>query len=108
MGILIDDSLSWKAHINLVNSKIAKKCFVLTKLRNLVDLCTLKNFYYSMVYLHLQYCIIVWEQASKCVLDPTEKLHKRIVRIMKRRPFLTPSLPLFHQLNFLKFLIYLN
>ena len=48
LGILIDDSLSWKAHINLVNSKIARGCFALTKLRNLVNLCTLKNVYYSV------------------------------------------------------------
>ena len=102
LGILIDDSLTWKAHINLVNSKIAKGCFALTKLQNLVNLCTLENVYYSMVYSHLQYGIIVWGQASKCVLDPIEKLRKRIVRIMTRQPFLTLSLPLFHQLNFLK------
>ena len=43
-----------------------------------------------------------WGQASKCVLDPIEKLHKRIVRIMTGQPFLTSSLPLFYQLNFLK------
>ena len=36
------------------------------------------------------------------ILDPIEKLHERIVRIMTRQPFFTPSLPLFHQLNFLK------
>ena len=102
LGILIDDSLSRKAHINLVYRKIAKGCFALTKSRNLVNLCTLKNVSYSVVYSHLQYCIIVWGQASKCVLDPIEKLHKRIVRIMIRQPFFTPSLPLFHQLSFLK------
>ena len=55
-----------------------------------------------MVYSHLQCCIIVWGQASKCVLDPIEKLHKRIKRIMTRQPFLTSSLPLFYQLNYLK------
>ena len=48
---------------------------------------------------------VVWEQASKCVLDPIEKLHKRIglVRFtgMTRQSFLATSLPLFLQLNFL-------
>ena len=52
-----------------------------------------------MVHSHLQYCIIVWGQALKWVLDPIEKLHKRIVRIVTRQAFLTPLLPLFHQLN---------
>ena len=48
--VLIDDSLSWKANINLVYSKIAKGCFALTKLQNLINLSTLKNVYYSTVY----------------------------------------------------------
>ena len=57
LGILLDYSLSWKAHTNLVNSKIAKGCFALTKLQNLVNPSTRKNVYYSMVYSYLLYNI---------------------------------------------------
>ena len=59
LGVLIDNTLTWKAHIKLVCTKLARGCFALIKLRNLVKLSTLKSVYYSMVYTHLQYCIAV-------------------------------------------------
>ena len=39
---------------------------------------------------------------SHNALDPLIKLHKRIVRIITKSPPLTPTLPLFKKLNFLK------
>ena len=63
---------------------------------------TLKIVYYSVVYSHLNYCVSTWGMASHNALDPLIKLHKRIVRIITKSPPLTPTLPLFKKLNFLK------
>ena len=63
---------------------------------------TLKIVYDSLVYSHLNYCISIWDMASHNALDPLIKLHKRILKIITKSPPLTPTLPLFKKLNFLK------
>ena len=102
LGVLIVNTLTWKAHIKLVCTKLARGCFALIKLRNLVNLSTLKSVYYSMVYTHLQYCIAVWGHACKIAVNPLEKMHKKIAKIMVKASFTDPSLPTFHKLNILK------
>ena len=102
LGVIIDNKLSWKAHIKLVCSKLAKGCYALIKLRNLTNVNTLKIIYYSMVYTHIQYCIAVWGTAYKSSLLPLEKMQKKILKIMAKASFTAPSLPLFLKYNFLK------
>ena len=102
LGVLIDNTLTWKAHIKLVCTKLARGCFALIKLQNLVNLSTLKSVYYSMVYTHLQYWIAVWGFACKIAINPLKKMLKKIVRIMVKASFTDPSLPIFHELNILK------
>ena len=75
LGIVFDDKLTWKPHIQQVCSKLSSGSRALLKLRNYVDLQTLKTVYYSLIYPHLHYCISTWELACANALDPLEKLH---------------------------------
>ena len=86
----------------MVCTKLARGCFALIKLQNLVNLSTLKSVYYAMVYTHRQYCIAVWGHACKIVINPLEKMQKKIVRIMVKASFTDPFLPIFYKLNILK------
>ena len=43
LGVLIENTLTRKAHIKLVCTKLARGCFALVKLQNLVNLSTLKS-----------------------------------------------------------------
>ena len=48
LGIIIDDSLSWKPHIKRMCSKISRGSFAIFKLRKLVNLNILKCAYYAL------------------------------------------------------------
>ena len=78
LGLLIDNTLTWKAYIKLVSTKLARGCFTLIQLRNLVNLSTLNSVYYSMIYTHLQHCIAAWGHACKIAINPLEKMHKNL------------------------------
>jgi len=67
-----------------------------------VDLSTLKTIYYSLIYSHLQYCILTWGMTSRNALNPLKKLQKRIVRIITKNSYPVHTNPLFQKLNFLK------
>ena len=102
LGVVLDEKLSWRAHIRSLKSKLSRSCFVLSKLRYYLDVSTLKMVYYSLFYPHIQYCISAWGGAAECYLKQIVSMQKRIVRYVCRVPALTPSNPLFVKTGLLK------
>ena len=102
MGVIFNDKLSWKSHIQHVCSKLSNGSWALLKLRNYVDNTTPKTVYYTLIYSYVQYCVSTWGLASTTALDPLVRIHKRIIRIITNSPFLSHTNPLFQKLNFLK------
>ena len=49
LGILIDNNLSWKYHIDYISSKVSKGIGMIARLRHLVPLATLLNIYRSLI-----------------------------------------------------------
>ena len=60
LGIQIDKTLSWKEHINIIASKIARGIGVLRYAKRYVPLSTIKTMYRSIVDPYLRYCCTVW------------------------------------------------
>jgi len=58
LGLIIDDSLSWKAHIDQMMSKLNAACFVIRMIQALMSPETLRMVYFA--YIHTSYGIIFW------------------------------------------------
>ena len=82
LGVIINNKLIWKTHIEHICSKIAKGSWAVTRLKKYVNKKTLIKIYYSMIYSHLRYCITTWGSESKTPLMPLVKLQKQIVRMI--------------------------
>ena len=102
LGVMMDDTLSWKEHVNYFNSKIARGSWTISKIKPYVNNKTLRTLYYSLIYPHLQYCILSCGRASPATLKPLKTTQKRILRVITRSPYCTPSTPLFSELELLK------
>ena len=65
LGILIDNNLSWKYHIDHIVIKISRTIGLISKLRYFVPKHTLLNIYLSLIapYLSYVYGLIAWGQA---------------------------------------------
>ena len=59
LGVIFNDKLCWKFHIQHTCSKLANASWALLKLRNYmyIDTTTLKTVYYALIYSYLQYCV---------------------------------------------------
>ena len=55
LGVIIDENLSWKQHINIVANKISKLTGVLCKARQFVTRPLLKSIYYALIYPYIFY-----------------------------------------------------
>ena len=102
LGVNFDDKLNWSTHLTALKNKISKGAWALAKLRKFVKLDTLIMIYYSLIYSHLNYCIIPWGFASEKYLKPVFTLQKKVMRIMTHSFYLEHTNPIFHRLSILK------
>ena len=99
LGILIDNNLSWRHHIDHVALKISKIVELIAKLRYFVPLNTLLSIYQSLVAPYLTYGLIAWGHACKSYLNKLLILQKRALRIMYFANRNDHAIPLFINAN---------
>ena len=104
LGVLLDSRLQWKAHINDLKVKMSKITGVIYKVRDSLNISSLKQIYYSLVYPHLIYCAAIWTGANKTNLNVLELAQKRILRIINYKSYNDHTSPLFKEHNMLKFI----
>ena len=89
LGVIIDQKLSWDAHVKYLNSKLSQANGAIFKLRKLVSRKTLVSIYNSLVGSHLNYGILIWGSAKNCVLKKLQTSQNNIVRTMTFSPIMT-------------------
>ena len=82
LGVLIDETLSWKYHIVHLASKISKTIGIIARLRHFVPLATLHDIYISLIQPYLLYGIVAWGRATKTHRNKILLLQKRALRLM--------------------------
>ena len=100
---MIDSHLNWKSRVNYISKKIKRNIGILSKLRHYVNLKTLTNLYYSLIYPFLIYGISAWGNTYKSTLTPIINSQKRGLWIITFSNYNDHSNPLFKALEIIKF-----
>ena len=103
LGLILDNKLSYKAHINYISSKLAKSCSLLQNMSRYAPTDILRIGYYSYVLPHLSYCMPLYGNTFSSLLQPLFILQKKVVRIISKSSYDAHSNPLFKQLQILPF-----
>ena len=69
LGVILNGKFFWIPHIQQICNRLSSAFWGLDKLRDCVDIPTLKAVYYCLVYPHLQYCITSWGLVSTTALN---------------------------------------
>ena len=101
LGVVIDQHLPWKPHIDFVSKKISKSVGIIAKARFYLSSQTLMTLYYSLVYPFLTYCNVVWSSTYCSNLNCIYLLQKRLVRLITKAHYLANTAPLCSQLKVL-------
>ena len=102
LGVIIDEYLTWKDHINTVTKKVIKSGGIIAKLRHYTNKNTLKLTYYALVYIHLY--LYPFLTLGKYIQKTNSKLiniQKKIVRLMTFSSHLDYTENIFQHLNIL-------
>ena len=104
LGVLIDNKMNFKSHIDEVCKKVSRSIGILYHLKNYLQIPSLISIYYSLVYPYLNYCSLVWGGTYESLLIPLITLQKRCIRLITGSPYLAHTSPLFKKYNLLKLL----
>ena len=79
LGITVDNTLSWKQHIDTITPKLNKACYIIRRSKLYLSNDALKMVHYTFFHSVMSYGLIFWGNStkSKCVF----KLQKRAIRI---------------------------
>jgi hypothetical protein len=80
LGLIIDNMLSWKSHIDWLMSKLSSACYVIRTVKPYMSQETLRIIYFSYVHSVMTYGIIFWGNSPHSI--HIFRLQKRIIRII--------------------------
>jgi hypothetical protein len=103
LGLYLDEHLSFDYHVTTVCNKIAKANFIISKVKNLLPLNSLKTLYYALVHPHLLYCLPLYACTSQKNLTRLAKAQKKSIRLITRSKYNDHTAPLFEALKILPF-----
>jgi putative NIF3 family GTP cyclohydrolase 1 type 2 len=103
LGVMIDEDLNWKNHINHVKTKLSKSIAILCKAGKVLNENVMRILYCSLVLPYLLYCIEVWGNTYKTYLNTLILLQKKAIRIVSGADYLDHTNCLFLRNNLLKF-----
>ena len=78
LGVLLDEHLTWKYHIDYVTSKVSKTVGIIARLRHFVPFQILTSIYRSLILPYLSYGITIWGNGSQIHLKKRLVLQKRV------------------------------
>jgi len=89
--------LNWKSHIDGICQKLSRVCFVLLKLRNIIDIKTLRMVYIAMFQGMVSYGIRFWGNVTYA--NKVLKMQKKAIRIFFKKSQTDHCMPLMVELN---------
>ena len=82
LSVVLDEFLSWDAHVNKFCKKLAQTNGILSKLRHYVPQKTCISVYFSLFYSFILYGSLAWQFTSKTNLNRVLILQKKYLRII--------------------------
>ena len=98
LGVIIDEHLNWKSHIDSICSTLSRTIGILCKLKHYLQLFILRTLYNSLFLSHCVYGILSWGSNTFRVF----KLQKKAVRMITNSKYNYHTEPIFKSMRFLK------
>lgn len=101
LGVIIDDKLSWREHVNYIRGKISRSMGVLRCAKPYLNQDSLIKLYNAFIYPYLNYCVDVWGHCSEGLFQTLFRMQKRVVRMISNSARNEHTNPIFKTLKIL-------
>ena len=102
LGIIIDDKLSWKPHIQSVKSKLSSVLSIMYKASKLINTTGMYTLYCSLFHPYLSYCNEIWGNTYTSNVKCLFTLQKKAIRLICNADRLAHTNAMFKDMSILK------
>ena len=99
LGVILDEHLTWKKHIQLTENKVSKNVSVLYKASKLMNTKCLRSINFSFIHSYINYANIARASTNKTNLKKLFAKQKQAARIIFNKDSFTHARPLLKILN---------
>ena len=99
LGVILDEHLTWKKHIQLIENKVSKNVGVLYKASKLINSKCLRSIYFSFIHSFINYVNIAWASTNKPNQEKLFGKQKQAAGIIFNQDRFTHVRPLLKTLN---------
>jgi hypothetical protein len=99
LGLIVDNTLSWKPHIDHLINKLSTVCYVIRSVKPYVNANAIIMIYHSLFHAVMTYGIIFWGNSSHSIQG--FRMQKKAIRIIMGRGNKESCRNLFKELNIL-------
>ena len=89
LGLIIDDKLSWKDHIENLCKFVSKNTFLLSKLQSIITFEARKLYFNAHIKPHIDYASVIWDGCSDVIFKKLNSIHRRSAKLVLQEPLLT-------------------
>ena len=82
LGLLINEHLTWKDHVDEVVKQISKAIAVLKPVRPFISVKTALQIYHALIRSHFYHCSSVWGECSVTLCNNLQKFQNRVARVI--------------------------
>ena len=82
LGIILDEHLTFKCHLENLNLKLNRAYCLLSEIRYYIKFPLLRTLYYALFDSHLRYCCQIWEQKQSPTAETSERTQNKALRIL--------------------------
>ena len=101
LGVIIDENLKWKNHIDAISKTLSRNIGILTKFKYFVPENILYSLYCTLILPYINYGVLIWGNTCKIYLDKIFKLQKWAIRTISNSHYRSHTGPLFSKFNIL-------
>ena len=82
LGVTIDNSLSWKQHVNILSSSLGRRVGILARLRHILPQHCLGTIYNNTIQTLIDYGLSVWGHSSAYNINLIQRYQNRAARLV--------------------------
>ena len=99
LGVILDESMNWKAHINAIDSKLAKIIGMMYKAKSLLNQNSMLSLYNAFFNPYITYANIAWSSTNHGKIRSLYTKQKHAIRIIANIPVLAHTAQWFTKFN---------
>ena len=82
LGVIIDQHLTWKVHIDMISSKISRTIGYINRIKKYLPNSALILLYNSLILSYFDYCCTIWGTSADCNISKLQKMQNRYARMV--------------------------